>query len=670
MLKYKHMPKSSKGKNDYGAEAIYVLEGLEPVRKRPGMYIGSTGIDGLHHLIWEVFDNGRDEAMAGYADEIEVALLPNNRVRVADNGRGIPVDIHRQTKKSALETVMTTLHAGGKFGGESYKIAGGLHGVGVSVVNALSSWLRAEVHRDGGKFVQEYKRGKPLSKVKRIGSSKMHGTIVSFEPDPEIFKEIKFSWNKILNHLRQQAYLVKGLKIRIIDAREYKGKIDDSKVMFLRELGLPVKSYTFYFEGGVKSFIGFLNQAEKPIHSKIFYLDKKAGDISVEIALQYIEDIATREMSFANNIHTPEGGMHLTGFRTALTRTLNDYAKRNNLIKDESFSGEDVREGLTAVISVKLPEPQFEGQTKAKLGNPEARTAVESVFSEAFSEFLEENPNEARMIISKVSLALKARKAAKAAKESVLRKGVLEGLTLPGKLADCQSRDPSESELFIVEGDSAGGSSKQGRDRRTQAILPLRGKILNVERVRIDKMLSSKEIKALVVALGTAIADEFDMDKLRYHKIIIATDADVDGSHIRTLLLTLFYRYFKPIIESGYLYIALPPLYRIQKGKNVFYAYSDEEKEKIIKEIGGGKETEGEGGAGINVQRYKGLGEMNPEQLWETTMDPARRVLKQVTIEDAEEADKIFETLMGKEVEPRKIFIQTHAKEVQNLDIV
>ncbi len=654
------MTKTNDANNGYTAKDIYVLEGLEPVRKRPGMYIGSTGPDGLHHLIWEVFDNGRDEAMGAFANEVEVVLLSENKIRVADNGRGIPVEIHKQTKVSALETVMTTLHAGGKFGGESYKIAGGLHGVGVSVVNALSIWMKAEVHRDGGKFMQEYKRGKPYSKVKKNAPSKFHGTVVSFEPDSEIFKEIKFDWKRILDHLRQQAYLVKGLKVRIIDARDYKEKIDDSKVLFFNELRLPIESQTYYFEGGIVSLVKHLNKDEEVIHDKIFYCEKEQEGVNVKIALQYISDIIIKEMSFANNIYTPEGGMHLTGFRSALTRSLNDYSKKNGFIKSEEdkFTGDDVREGLTAMVAVELRDPQFEGQTKAKLGSPEARTITESVFGETFSNFLEENPNDAKAIIGKVTLALKARKAAKAAKESVLRKGILEGLTLPGKLADCQSKDPSESELFIVEGDSAGGSSKQGRDRRIQAILPLRGKILNVERVRIDKMLASNEIKALVVALGTAIADEFDINKIRYHKIIIATDADVDGSHIRTLLLTLFYRYFKPIIEQGYLYVALPPLFRIQKGKEIYYAYSEEEKNKIV----GKEESQG-------VQRYKGLGEMNPEQLWETTMDPAKRVLKQVTIDDVEEADKIFDILMGKEVEPRKIFIQTHAKAVQNLDV-
>ncbi len=660
--------KDNKKEVSYGAGDIYILEGLEPVRKRPGMYIGSTGVDGLHHLIWEVFDNGRDEAMGGYADEVEVALLPEGRVRVADNGRGIPVEVHKQTKVSALETVMTTLHAGGKFGGESYKIAGGLHGVGVSVVNALSTYVKAEIFRDGGKHVQEYKRGAALAKVKKVESSDLRGTVITFEADDTIFSEMEFDLKRISHHLRQQAYLVKGLKIRIIDAREYEGKIAEPKkgYLFLDDLkldaspeGKKVITHTFYFEGGLSSLVKFLNKNEKTIHPSVFYVEKELEDsASVEIALQYVEDIAIKEMSFANNIYTMEGGMHLTGFKTALTRTINDYARKNNLIKDENFTGDDVREGLTVIISVKLRDAQFEGQTKAKLGNPEARSMVESVFGEAFSSFLEENPNDAKIIISKVALALRARKAAKAAKESVIRKGVLEGLTLPGKLADCQSRSPEESELFIVEGDSAGGSSKQGRDRRTQAILPLRGKILNVERTRIDKMLASKEIKALVIALGASIAYEFNIEKLRYHKIIIATDADVDGSHIRTLLLTLFYRYYKPVIEQGYLYIALPPLFRIQKGKTISYAYTEEEKDKMVGD-----------GEGYNIQRYKGLGEMNPDQLWETTMDPENRLLKRVDIEEAEDADKIFETLMGKEVEPRRLFIQTHAKNVRNLDV-
>jgi len=657
----KENPAKNKGKKgDYTADDIYILEGLEPVRKRPGMYIGSTGVDGLHHLVWEIFDNSRDEAMGGFANEIEVAILPGDKVRVADNGRGIPVGIHKQTGVSALETVMTTLHAGGKFGGESYKISGGLHGVGASVVNALSIWLKVEVHQDGGKHIQEYKIGEPQAKVKKVGPSEYRGTVVTFEPDPKIFSEIKFNYQTILNHLRQQAYLVKKLRIRVMDLRDYEGKIDDAKILYLDSLKLPAESFTFYFEGGLMSLVKHLNHGEKPIHDKVFYVEKEAEGIMVESSVQYVEEIDIKEISFANNIKTPDGGMHLTGFRTALTRTINDYARKNNIIKEseDNFTGDDVREGMTAVISVKLREPQFEGQTKAKLGNPEARTAVESVFGEAFASYLEENPGDARTIVSKVLLALKARKAAKAAKESILRKGVLEGLTLPGKLADCQTRDASEAELFIVEGDSAGGSSKQGRDRRTQAILPLKGKILNVERTSIDKMLAFKEIKALVIALGAAIAEEFDISKLRYHKIIIATDADVDGSHITTLLLTLFFRYYAPIIEQGHLYIAQPPLYKIFKGKDVNYAYNDGEKDKLMK----GKEN-------YTVQRYKGLGEMNPSELWETTMDPSNRILKQVSVKDAEEADKIFEVLMGDNVESRRLFIESHAKAVQNLDI-
>ena len=679
----------------YGAEDISVLEGLEPVRKRPGMYIGTTGIDGLHHLIWEIFDNSRDEAMGGYCDHIEVALLPGNRIRVVDNGRGIPVDIHSKTKVSALETVMTTLHAGGKFGGEGYKVSGGLHGVGASVVNALSIYAKAEVHRDGGKYMQEYSQGKIKSKVKKIEASKLHGTIITFEPDKEIFKEISFNWNTIVNHLRQQAYLVKGLRIKIIDARNYEGKIDSDNVFYLDELALEVPSMTFYFEGGLMSFVKFTNKFQKPIHDHIFYVEKEANDVQVEIALQYVDDISERIMPFANNTYNSEGGTHITGFKTALTRLLNTYAKKNEYFKEaeSGFIGEDVLEGVTAVISVKLREVQFEGQTKAKLGSTEARGAVETVFGEAFSSFMEENPDDAKKIINKAILALSARKAAKAAKDSVLRKGALEGLTLPGKLADCQSKDAAESELFIVEGDSAGGSAKQGRDRRIQAILPLKGKILNVERARLDKMLASKEVKSLVIALGTSIGDTFDIEKMRYHKIIIATDADVDGAHITTLLLTLFYRYFKKIIEAGYIYIAMPPLYKIKKGKEIHYAYSDDEKMKIIgkdapeieelldvaaeqaeEEIieeenppAGGKAIAG-GKMKVTIQRYKGLGEMNPEELWETTMDPAQRILKQVNIKDGEEADKVFDILMGSEVPPRKSFIQSNAK-MANLDI-
>jgi DNA gyrase subunit B len=535
-----------KTSSSYSAQDITVLEGLEPVRKRPGMYIGTTGPDGLQHLITEVFDNSRDEAMGGFANDIEIVLLPGNTVRVTDNGRGIPVDVHKQTKVSALETIMTTLHAGGKFGGDGYKVSGGLHGVGVSVVNALSVYAKAEVHRDGGYFIQEYSRGKKKASVKRVGSSKMQGTIITFEPDAEIFKEIKFDWNRIVGQMRQQAYLVKSTRISVIDARAYEKKLSLDDIFYFRELGLELPSQTFYFEGGLRSLVVFYNHHQKPIHKNIFYVEKNdidANVVSVEVALQYVDDIVSRVVPFANNIYNPEGGTHITGFKTALTRTLNTYARKNNLLKEseENFTGDDVLEGLTAVVSVKLREVQFEGQTKAKLGSVEARGAVEAVFNESFSAFLEENPDDARAMVQKSVLALKARKAAKAAKDSVLRKGALEGMTLPGKLADCQTRNAEESELFIVEGDSAGGSAKMGRDRRTQAILPLRGKILNVERARLDRMLASTEIKALVIALGTAIGDIFDINKLRYHKVIIATDADVDGAHIRTLLLTLFY---------------------------------------------------------------------------------------------------------------------------------
>ncbi len=670
---------AEKVKSSYGADDISVLEGLEPVRKRPGMYIGSTGPDGLHHLIKEIFDNSRDEAMAGHCDHIEVALLPGNVVRVADNGRGIPTDIHKQTKVSALETILTVLHAGGKFGGKDkgYKVSGGLHGVGASVVNALSINLKAEVHRDGGKFIQEYSKGKPKGKVKEVAKSKLHGTIIAFEPDIEIFKEVKFDWNRIVHHYREQAYLVKKLRIELIDARGYEGKIDTDKAYYLKELGLPVSSTTFYFEGGIVSMVAHYNKDQKKVQEKIFSVEKEEGDITVEIAMQYVDDIVDRIVPFANNISTPGGGMHVTGFKTALTRLINNYSKKNNVLneKEGGFTGEDVLEGLTAVISVKMPEIQFEGQTKDKLGSPEARGAVESVFSAAFNNFLEENPDEARAIMNKAVLALKARKAAKAAKDSVLRKGALEGLTLPGKLADCQSKDPSESELFIVEGDSAGGSTKMGRDRRTQAVLPLKGKILNVERARLDKMLASKEVKSLVIALGTSIGDTFNLEDIRYHKIIIATDADVDGAHIRTLLLTLFYRYFKPVIEAGYIYIAQPPLYKVTKGKTITYLYSDADKNAFLKKEGVKEEevvvSEDEEpveesaekkASKISVQRYKGLGEMNPEELKETTMDVNNRILLQVKIDDAIEADKTFDILMGSEVPPRKSFIQSNAK--------
>ena len=695
----------------YTAKDIQVLEGLEPVRKRPGMYIGSTGVDGLHHLIWEVFDNSLDEAMAGHAGNIEVALLPDNKVRIADDGRGIPTDMHPKLKKSALELAATTLHAGGKFDSGAYKVSGGLHGVGLSVVNALSTWMRAEVRRKPDIFAQEYKIGKPQGPVKKVGSTKQTGTTITFQPDGSIFPDTTFDLPTILNHLRQQAYLTKGVKITVTDGRNpiisegKKGKTES------------VLDYTFYFEGGIVSYVDFLNRGEESKHKNIFYAGKDTNGIFVEVALQYIEELTSRELSFANNIHTIEGGTHLTGFRTALTRILNDYARKNGFIKekDDNLSGEDVREGLTTVISVKLRDPQFEGQTKAKLGTTEARNAVETVMGVEFADWLERNPNDARAILEKVILASKARLAAKAARETVLRKGALEGMTLPGKLADCSSRDASESELFIVEGDSAGGSSKQARNRHTQAILPLRGKILNVEKARLDKMLASQEIRALIIAMGTAIAEEFDLSKLRYHKIVIMTDADVDGAHIRTLLLTLFYRYFPKVIEGGHLYIAQPPLYKVQKGTKIQYAYNDAEKEKVLDQfrkdlpigrqvLGKTKKTKSADGewevstvdglpvdgngaveavedpsrqgeaedgkiAGVSIQRYKGLGEMNPDQLWDTTLNPENRMLLQVTVKDAQAEDKIFDVLMGSEVMPRKKFIQTHAKSVQNLDI-
>ena len=673
----------------YDASAITVLEGLEPVRKRPGMYIGTTGPDGLHHLVWEIFDNSRDEAMGGHANDIEVALLPGGYVRVVDNGRGIPVGIHPKTKVSALETIMTTLHAGGKFGGEGsgYKVSGGLHGVGASVVNALSVHTKVTVHKEGEMHMQEYKIGKPLAKVKKIGTTKQNGTVVKFKPDVEIFKDgIDWNWDKIVAHLRQQAYLVKGVRICVIDARSF-AEVADEDCFYLRELkDFEAPSLTFYFEGGLKSLVAFYNRHQEPVHKNIFYIDREQDNVMVEVSFQYVDDITPRITAFANNTYNSEGGTHITGFKTALTRSLNSYGRNANILKekDENFTGDDVLEGITAVVSVKLPEIQFEGQTKAKLGSVEAQGAVATVFGEALGAFLEENPDDARAIVNKVLLALKARKAAKAAKDSVLRKGALEGMTLPGKLADCQTKSAEESEIFIVEGDSAGGSSKQGRDRRTQAILPLRGKILNVERARIDRMLASAEIRALVIAMGTAIGDVFDLSKLRYHKIIIATDADVDGAHIRTLLLTLLYRHFRPIIEGGYVYIAQPPLYKITRGKSIAYAYSDKEKNEVLKELGvspaevaegsaEGEEVAEEGvvakkSAKANVQRYKGLGEMNPSELWETTMDPARRVLKRVNVQDAEAADRIFDILMGTDVASRKSFIQSNAK-YANLDV-
>jgi len=630
--------------NDYGAQQITVLEGLAAVRKRPGMYIGTTDVAGLHHLVWEVVDNSIDEALAGHCKEIQIVIHSDGSISVQDDGRGIPVGKHAKTGKSALETVLTVLHAGGKFGDGGYKVSGGLHGVGVSVVNALSTNLIAEVTRDGKVYQQTYSQGDPKNKLEVIGESKKTGTKISFLPDSEIFETIEFNFDTIKNRIRQQAYLTKGITISLADEK-------------------TKRRAKFFFEGGVKSYIRHINKDKDPV-TDIFYTEKETEECSVEIALQYTGSYQEHVFTYANNIFTPEGGMHLTGFKSALTRTINSYAREKGLIKekDANLTSDDVREGLSAVVSVKLGEPQFEGQTKSKLGNPEVRGVVEAIFAEELGYFLQENPKDAKEIISKCSLAAKARLAARAARESVIRKGALEGMTLPGKLADCQSKDASKSELYLVEGDSAGGSAKQGRDRATQAILPLRGKILNVEQARLDRILLNEEVKSLITALGVGIADSFNIEKLRYHKIIIMTDADVDGAHIATLLLTLFFRYFRPVIENGYLFLANPPLYKISQGKKVFYAYSDKEKDKLIAEH---LNVE----AKVNVQRYKGLGEMNPEQLWETTMDPTRRSLFKIRIEDAENADSVFDTLMGKDVLPRKKFVQSKAKEVKNLDI-
>ncbi|MFA5431453.1 MAG: DNA topoisomerase (ATP-hydrolyzing) subunit B [Candidatus Paceibacterota bacterium] len=639
------MPKEKE--SSYSAKDIFVLEGLDPVRKRPGMYIGSTGPQGLHHLVYEVVDNCLDEALGGFCNKIEVYLLPDNTVKVTDNGRGIPVDMHEKTKKSALETIMTTLHAGGKFGGDAYKISGGLHGVGISVVCALSVKMKAEVCKDGGRYVQEYKQGKPIAAVKRIADCKKNGTIITFEADPEIFKEIVFDKKKLLAHFRQQAYLTKGIRIDFYDQRE---KDDNTE-------------YHFYFEGGIVSYLKYMNKQSKAVHSNPFYGSGEKEGIAVEASFQYSDDYEIKEESFTNNIFTIEGGTHLTGFRAALTRLINDFAHKGGFLKESepNLSGDDIREGLTAVISVKIREPQFEGQTKTKLGTPEARSATEAVVAEALQDYLERYPQDTKIIIEKAVLSFKARKAAKAAKETILRKGVLDGMSLPGKLSDCTSRKPEESEIYIVEGESAGGSSRQARNRKNQAILPLRGKILNIERVRLDKMLASEEVKNLIIALGTAIADDFDITKLRYHRIILMCDADSDGNHINTLLMTLFFRHFRPIIDMGYLYLAQPPLYKVQVGKDSKYYYNDDDKEAALKAMK--PETK------YSIQRYKGLGEMNPEQLWETTMDPEKRILLRITIEDAIEADRTFDMLMGKEVAPRKRFIQNSAKSVKNLDV-
>ncbi len=635
---------AQKQPSDYGAQNITVLEGLAAVRKRPGMYIGTTDVAGLHHLVKEIVDNSIDEAMAGYCTDIDVTINTDGSISIEDNGRGIPVDIVEKTGKSGLETVLTVLHAGGKFGdGGGYKVSGGLHGVGASVVNALSSWMKAEVFRDGKVHALEFKVGAPQGPLKVTGETEKNGTRITFMPDEDIFESIEFDFETIMSRLRQQAYLTKGVSIKLKDLRS----------------GLANQ---FYFEGGIMSYVHHLNESKEVIGS-IFYLDKTVEEGTIEIAMQYTNSFNDQVLTFANTIHTPEGGMHLTGYRSALTRTLNSYARTSGLLKekDDNLTADDVREGLTAIISVKVADPQFEGQTKSKLGNSEIRTAVENIFGQFFAQYLDENPSEAKAIFAKCALAARARMAARAARDAIVRKGALEGMTLPGKLADCSSKDPKNSELFLVEGDSAGGSAKQGRNRETQAILPLKGKILNVEQARMDKILGFAEIKALIIALGTGIGETFDISKLRYDRIVIMTDADVDGAHIRTLLLTLFYRHLRPVIDGGHLFIAQPPLYKLEQNKKVLYAYSPEEMEMLKNSFANPEK--------VHPQRYKGLGEMNPEQLWETTMDPDKRSLLCVSIEDAEIADKVFETLMGSEVAPRKKFIQAHAKAVQNLDI-
>ncbi len=630
--------------NRYTAQDIQVLEGLQAVRRRPGMYIGTTDQRGLHHLIFEIVDNSIDEAMAGFCDRIQITINPDNSVIVSDNGRGIPVDVHSSTGLSALETVMTILHAGGKFGGQVYKVSGGLHGVGASVVNALSEWTVVEVRRDGKVYRQEYQQGITVTPVTVAGKSKDTGTTVSFRPDEEIFKVIEFDFDVIAQRLREMAYLTKGVWISLKDIAKD-------------------RETSFYFEGGIASFVRHLNKHRDAINSRPIYIEKEVNGFAVEVAMQYNGGYSENTLSFANCINTIDGGSHLTGFRSALTRAINDYARKAKLMKDDdsNLQGEDAREGLTAIISVKLPEPQFEGQTKTRLGNPEVRSAVESVTYEGIITHLEENPSDGRKIIDKCLTAAQAREAARKARDLVIRKSAMEGGTLPGKLADCSEKDPKLSELFLVEGDSAGGSAKQGRDRRFQAILPLKGKILNVEKARKDKMLAHEEIRAIITALGIGIKDQMDMSRLRYYKVIVMTDADIDGSHIRTLLLTFFFRQMPELINEGHLYIAQPPLYRVQNGKEQQYVYSEEEKETVLTKLKDKK--------GIELQRYKGLGEMNPEQLWETTLNPDTRTLLKVHVDDAVKADDIFETLMGDAVPPRKAFIQAHAKDVKNLDV-
>lgn len=630
----------------YDENQIQVLEGLEAVRKRPGMYIGSTSSRGLHHLVWEIVDNSIDEALAGYCDEINVIIEEDNSITVKDNGRGIPVGIHEKMGRPAVEVILTVLHAGGKFGGGGYKVSGGLHGVGASVVNALSTLLEVYVHRDGNIHYQAFKRGVPQEDLKVVGETDITGTHIHFCPDAEIFSEtLVYEYDILAHRLRELAFLNRGIKITLEDKRE-EGKKNE-----------------YHYEGGIKSYVEHLNRSKEVLHEEAIFMEGEREGIQVEVALQYNDGYASNIYSFANNISTHEGGTHESGFKTALTRVINDYARKNGLAKelDGNLSGEDVREGLTAIISVKHPDPQFEGQTKTKLGNSEARTVTDNVFAGRFETFMLENPTVARKIVEKGMMAARARMAAKKARELTRRKSALEVSSLPGKLADCSSRDPKISELYIVEGDSAGGSAKQGRDRHFQAILPLRGKILNVEKARLDKILSNNEVRAMITALGTGISEDFDLSKARYHKLVIMTDADVDGAHIRTLLLTFFFRYMRPLVEAGYVYIAQPPLFKVQQGKNISYAYNDHELNEIMKTI--------PANAKPILQRYKGLGEMNPTQLWETTMDPSTRTLLQVTLTDAMEADETFEMLMGDKVEPRRNFIQDNARYVKNLDI-
>ncbi|WP_156289946.1 DNA topoisomerase (ATP-hydrolyzing) subunit B [Oceanobacillus salinisoli] len=639
------MEEKIKNEQAYDADQIQVLEGLEAVRKRPGMYIGSTAERGLHHLVWEIVDNSIDEALAGYCDHIEVIVEKDNSITVKDNGRGIPVDIQKKTGRPALEVIMTVLHAGGKFGGGGYKVSGGLHGVGASVVNALSTIMEVYVHRDGKVHYQSYEKGVPQGDIKVIGETDITGTITHFKPDPEIFTEtVEYNFDTLAQRIRELAFLNKGLKISLEDKRT-----DQEPV-------------SHHYEGGIKSYVEYINNTKEVLHAP-FYAEGEDQDIAVEVSIQYNDGFSSNIYSFANNIHTYEGGTHEVGFRTGLTRVINDYARKNNLIKEgeSNLTGEDVREGITAIISIKHPDPQFEGQTKTKLGNTEVRTVTDSVFSEKFSTFLYENPSVAKIIVEKGLMASRARMAAKKARELTRRKSALEVSNLPGKLADCSSKDASISELYIVEGDSAGGSAKSGRDRHFQAILPLRGKILNVEKARLDRILSNNEVRSMITALGTGIGEEFDITKARYHKVVIMTDADVDGAHIRTLLLTFFYRFMRPLIEHGYIYIAQPPLYQIKQGKTLRYAYDDKEMDQILADIPSAPKP--------GIQRYKGLGEMNAEQLWDTTMNPENRTLLQVELEDAIDADQVFDMLMGDKVEPRRHFIEENAQYVKNLDI-